>query len=60
MPGDGVVTTDGAYPTFNFHVLAHGGKLHPIPMNAVREDVPRLIETAKATGSRLDLCFQSK
>jgi len=52
-PGDGVVTTDGAYPTFNFHVLAHGGKLHPIPMDAVHEDVPRLIETAKTTGSRL-------
>ena len=53
MPGDGVVTTDGSYPTFNFHVLAHGGELHAIPMDAVREDVPRLIETAKATGSRL-------
>jgi histidinol-phosphate aminotransferase len=52
-PGDGVVTTDGAYPTFNFHVMAHGGKLHPVPMNALREDVPRLIETAKATSSRL-------
>ena len=53
MPGDGVVTTDGAYPTFNFHVLAHGGKLHPVPMNTFREDVPRLIESANATGSRL-------
>lgn len=45
-PGSSVVTTDGAYPTFNFHVLAHGGKVHAIPMRAFREDVPRLIETA--------------
>ena len=46
-PGSPVVTTDGAYPTFNFHVLAHGGKVHAVPMRAFREDVPRLIETAK-------------
>jgi len=52
-PGDGVVTTDGAYPTFNFHVMAHGGKLHRVSMHALREDIPRLIETAKATSSRL-------
>ncbi len=52
-PGSGVVTTDGAYPTFNFHVLAHGGKVHAVPMRAFREDVPRLIETAKATSACL-------
>ena len=52
-PGANVVTTDGAYPTFNFHVLAHGGKIHAVPMRDFREDVPRLIETAKATGAPL-------
>ncbi|HEY8195307.1 MAG TPA: pyridoxal phosphate-dependent aminotransferase [Hyphomicrobium sp.] len=52
-PGTGVVTTDGAYPTFNFHVLAHGGTLHTVPMRDLREDVPRLIETAKAMSARL-------
>jgi histidinol-phosphate aminotransferase len=52
-PGAGVVTTDGAYPTFNFHVLAHGGTLHVVPMRDLREDVPSLIETAKATSARL-------
>jgi histidinol-phosphate aminotransferase len=52
-PNDGVVTSDGAYPTFNFHVLAHGGTLHKVPMRAEHEDVPRLIETAKTTGARL-------
>ena len=52
-PSSGVVTTDGAYPTFDFHVLAHGGKVHAVPMRAFREDVPRLLETAKATGAPL-------
>lgn len=47
-PGMNVVTTDGAYPTFNFHVKAHGGNIHFLPMRDFREDVPRLIETAKA------------
>ena len=28
-PGDAVVTSDGAYPTFNFHVAANGGRLVP-------------------------------
>lgn len=50
-PGSGVVTTDGAYPTFNFHVLAHGGAIRSVPMRGFREDVPRLIETAKATSA---------
>ncbi len=45
--GAHVVTTDGAYPTFNFHVLSHGGKIHAVPMRDFREDVPRLIKTAK-------------
>jgi histidinol-phosphate aminotransferase len=52
-PGDSVVTTDGSYPTFNFHVLSHGGKLRSVPMRAFREDIPRLIETAKATSACL-------
>ncbi|MFT3730297.1 MAG: pyridoxal phosphate-dependent aminotransferase [Hyphomicrobium sp.] len=52
-PGSEVVTTDGAYPTFNFHVMAHGGRLHAIPMRDFREDIPRLIDTAAATSARL-------
>jgi histidinol-phosphate aminotransferase len=52
-PGSNVVTTDGAYPTFNFHVKAHGGTVHAIPMRDFREDVPRLIETAKTTSAPL-------
>ncbi len=52
-PGTNVVTTEGAYPTFNFHVLAHGGKVHAVPMCEFREDVPRLIDTAKAVSAPL-------
>jgi histidinol-phosphate aminotransferase len=52
-PGSAVVTTGGAYPTFNFHVMAHGGTLHAVPMNDAREDVPRLLETAKALSAPL-------
>ena len=30
-PGDAVVTSDGAYPTFNYHVAGFGGTLHSVP-----------------------------
>jgi len=53
LPGDAVVTTDGAYPTFNFHVLAHGGRPLKLPMRDLREDVPRLIETARKERAKL-------
>lgn len=52
-PGDRVVTTEGAYPTFNFHVLARGGKLTAVPMRDLREDIPRLIEAAKEISARI-------
>ncbi|MBA2125243.1 pyridoxal phosphate-dependent aminotransferase [Hyphomicrobium methylovorum] len=52
-PGDAVVTSDGAYPTFNFHVRAHGGALQLVPMREFREDIPRLIDVAKATSAKL-------
>ncbi len=52
-PGDAVVTTYGAYPTFNFHVLAHGGRLTKVPMRADHEDLDALLEAAKATSARL-------
>jgi histidinol-phosphate aminotransferase len=45
-PGETVVTTDGAYPTFNFHVLAHGGRLVKVPMREDREDLPALVDMA--------------
>ena len=30
-PGDAIVTSDGAYPTFNYHVAGFGGTLHKAP-----------------------------
>lgn len=37
-PGDAVVTSDGAYPTFNYHVAGFGGQLHKVPYSDDHED----------------------
>ena len=47
-PDGVVVTSDGAYPTFNFHVASHGGQLGRVPYLDDREDVTALIEAAHA------------
>lgn len=52
-PDDAVVTTDGAYPTFNFHVIAHGGRLIRLPMRADREDLMALLDTARRERAKL-------
>jgi histidinol-phosphate aminotransferase len=52
-PGDSVVTTDGAYPTFNFHVLAHGGKLTLVPMRDDREDLAALLSAAQRERAKM-------
>ncbi len=52
-PGEKVVTTDGAYPTFNFHVLAHGGRLVKVPMRNDREDLPALLETRARENAKI-------
>jgi len=52
-PGDAVVTSDGAYPTFNYHVVAHGGVLHKQPYRDDREDLPGLIAAAREVGAKL-------
>ncbi len=46
-PGGAVVTSDGAYPTFNFHVASHGGTLFKVPYRADREDISALLDTAR-------------
>ena len=53
VPGQTVVTSDGAYPTFNFHVLAHGGRLVKVPMAHDCEDLTALLETARAEKARI-------
>ena len=51
--GDQVVTSDGAYPTFNYHVAGFGGTLHKVPYKDDAEDLPALIEKARETGAKL-------
>lgn len=43
-PGDAVVSSLGAYPTFNFHVTGYGGRLVTVPYVEDREDPTSLLE----------------
>ena len=52
-PGDAVVTSNGAYPTFNYHVTGFGGVLHKVPYRDDCEDLPALIDTAREVGAKL-------
>jgi histidinol-phosphate aminotransferase len=52
-PGEAVVTSDGAYPTFNFHVAGFGGVLHRVPYAGDHEDPGALAARARALGARL-------
>jgi len=52
-PGDAVVTSDGAYPTFNYHVTGFGGALHKVLYAGDREDPEALIGKARAVGAKL-------
>jgi histidinol-phosphate aminotransferase len=52
-PGDPVVTSHGAYPTFGFHVAGHGGRLHPVPYAGEHEDPAALAARARETGAKL-------
>lgn len=51
--GATVVTSDGAYPTFNFHVAMHGGRLVRVPYRDDREDLAALLDTAKREKARV-------
>ena len=52
-PGDPVVTSLGAYPTFNFHVTGYGGTLHRAPYKGDHEDPDALLDLARQTQARL-------
>lgn len=52
-PGDAVVTSNGAYPTFNFHVAGFGGTLHKAPYKGDHEDPEALLALARETGAKL-------
>ena len=51
--GDSVVTSDGAYPTFNFHVAGYGGVLHKVPFKDDHEDLDALLNLARETDAKL-------
>jgi histidinol-phosphate aminotransferase len=52
-PGDAVVSSLGAYPTFNFHVAGFGGRLVTLPYRDDREDIERLPDAAAREDAKL-------
>ncbi len=52
-PGQCVVTSLGAYPTFNFHVAGYGGRLVTVPYRDDQEDPEALAEAAAREGARI-------
>ena len=51
--GDAVVTSDGAYPTFNYHVAGFGGVLHKVAYRDDCEDLRALIARAAESDAKL-------
>lgn len=51
--GTPVVTSLGAYPTFNYHVAGYGGRLVTAPYRDDREDPEALLDLARREGAPL-------
>ena len=51
--GDAVVTSAGAYPTFNYHVAGFGGTLHTVPYVKDHEDPTSLFAKAAEVDAKL-------
>ncbi|WP_299297591.1 pyridoxal phosphate-dependent aminotransferase [uncultured Tateyamaria sp.] len=52
-PGDHVVTSLGAYPTFNYHAAGFGGTLHTVPYVDDHEDPASLFAKAAEVDAKL-------
>jgi histidinol-phosphate aminotransferase len=52
-PDDVVVTSEGAYPTFNYHVMGFGGRLIKTPYRDDAEDLEALAAAAHQHDARL-------
>ncbi|MDA4847963.1 pyridoxal phosphate-dependent aminotransferase [Hoeflea poritis] len=52
-PDTPVVTSLGAYPTFNFHVAGFGGRLVTVPYRDDYEDLEGLLDAVKREGAPL-------
>lgn len=51
--GDAVVTSQGTYPTFNYHVAGFGGTLHQVPYRNDQPDTQGLAAMAHQTKAKL-------
>ena len=47
--GDTIISSDGAYPTFAYHVAGYGRRLVTVPYAGDHEDLAALAEAARAT-----------
>ena len=53
-PGDAIVTSAGAYPTFNYHVTGYGGRLEFVPYRGdCHNDLDGLLAAARRTNAKL-------
>ena len=52
-PGEVAVTSLGAYPTFNYHVVGYGGRLETVPYRDDRNDLDALADAARQRQARL-------
>ncbi len=52
-PGEPVVTSLGAYPTFNYHVEGYGATLHRVPYRDDHIDLQALADAARQLQSKL-------
>ncbi|MDV3250425.1 pyridoxal phosphate-dependent aminotransferase [Devosia sp. BK] len=52
-PGEVLLTSLGAYPTLNYHVIGHGGRLEFVPYAGAHEDLTALAEAAQRLKPRI-------
>lgn len=52
-PGTPVVTSLGAYPTFNYHVAGFGGALEAVPYRDDTPDLDAMLDAVRRTGAPL-------
>ena len=52
-PGTTVVTSDGTYPTFNFHVAGGAGRLVKVPYRDDRQDLDALLDAVRRENARI-------
>ncbi|MEL7460824.1 MAG: pyridoxal phosphate-dependent aminotransferase [Pseudomonadota bacterium] len=51
--GEAVVTSDGTYPTLDYHVTGHGGVIHKVPYQNDKTNPAALVAKAIETGAKL-------